>query len=286
MRKIASIALASVFILYFSSASSYAFFGIYKNYNPICKKYDFRCKRKAPKMTQQEAEEYINKTHKKVVVEKEKEARELEDVQIVTSSEEIKKIKNKQKKVLGIFNNPYANSNPKCKKYDFYCKRTEPKVYVVETDPEKMLEFGVEDNNQFKLFSGMFDFSDHKQRAITFGLEHQDENLYRKSFLGKLSPISGGWLTANQSFYFYSGVQAEYDLGFAMFTPSFSPGYYASGNGKDLGHPLEFKTEVQLEVEVLENSNLAFSYNHISNASLGTKNPGANSYMFNFLKNF
>ena len=31
---------------------------------------------------------------------------------------------------------------------------------------------------------------------------------------------------------------------------------------------------------------LGMSYNHISNASLGTKNPGANSYMFNFLKQF
>jgi len=28
------------------------------------------------------------------------------------------------------------------------------------------------------------------------------------------------------------------------------------------------------------------SYNHISNASLGDKNPGANSYMINFLKQF
>jgi lipid A 3-O-deacylase len=28
------------------------------------------------------------------------------------------------------------------------------------------------------------------------------------------------------------------------------------------------------------------SYNHVSNASLGDKNPGANSYSFNFLKKF
>ena len=33
-------------------------------------------------------------------------------------------------------------------------------------------------------------------------------------------------------------------------------------------------------------SQFGFSYNHLSNASLGTKNPGANSYMFNFLKKF
>ena len=31
---------------------------------------------------------------------------------------------------------------------------------------------------------------------------------------------------------------------------------------------------------------LGLSYNHVSNASLGDKNPGANSYMFNLLKTF
>ena len=49
---------------------------------------------------------------------------------------------------------------------------------------------------------------------------------------------------------------------------------------------LEFKSEVQLSLDLSKNSELGFSYNHISNASLGDKNPGANSYMFNFLKNF
>ena len=56
MRKIATIFLASTIILCFSSISSHAFFGIYKNYNPICKKYDFRCKRKATKKTKEEDE--------------------------------------------------------------------------------------------------------------------------------------------------------------------------------------------------------------------------------------
>ena len=58
------------------------------------------------------------------------------------------------------------------------------------------------------------------------------------------------------------------------------------GDGKDLGHIVEFKSEVQLSLDLLNNSEFGFSYNHISNASLGEKNPGANSYMFNFLKNF
>jgi hypothetical protein len=61
---------------------------------------------------------------------------------------------------------------------------------------------------------------------------------------------------------------------------------YHEGDGKDLGHMLEFKSEVQLSFDLSKNTELGFSYNHLSNASLGDKNPGANSYMFNFFKNF
>jgi len=139
---------------------------------------------------------------------------------------------------------------------------------------------------EINIFTGMFDFSDDKQRAVLFGLQHQNDALFRKSFLGKLSPITGGFLTENSAFYLYTGVQAEYDLGFITITPSFAPGYYNYGNGKDLGYPLEFKSEVQMSLNLSDTTQLGMSYNHISNASLGTKNPGANNYMFNFLKQF
>ena len=44
---------------------------------------------------------------------------------------------------------------------------------------------------------------------------------------------------------------------------------------------------LELEVGIIiKDSELGFSYNHISNASIGEKNPGANSYMFNFMKKF
>ena len=145
-----------------------------------------------------------------------------------------------------------------------------------------------EDLNETELniFTGLFDFSDHKQKAGLVGLQHQNEGLFRKSFLGKLSPITGGFLTENNAYYLYSGVQAEYNLGFLSITPSFAPGYYHYGDGKDLGHPLEFKSEVQVSFDLSDSTHLGMSYNHISNASLGSKNPGANSYMFNFLKQF
>ena len=139
---------------------------------------------------------------------------------------------------------------------------------------------------EFNFYTGMFDFSDDKQAAGIIGLQHQNDELFRNSFLGKLSPITGGFLTEKNAFYLYSGVQAEYEIGPLTVTPSFAPGYYNYGDGKDLGYPLEFKSEVQISLGLSENTHLGLSYNHLSNASLGTKNPGANSYMFNFLKQF
>ena len=140
--------------------------------------------------------------------------------------------------------------------------------------------------HEFNFFSGMFDFSDDGKKSTIFGIQHQNEALFRDSFLGTLSPVSGVLVTADNASYFYTGVQAEYNLGKINLTPSFTPGLYHSGDGKDLGHVMEFKSEIQVSLDLFTNSELGFSYNHISNASLGDKNPGANSYMFNFLKQF
>ena len=141
-------------------------------------------------------------------------------------------------------------------------------------------------DTQINIFTGLFDFSDDKQKAGLIGIQHQNDDLFKEIFLGRISPITGGFLTENNAAYMYSGVQAEYEVGIFKITPSFAPGYYHDGNGKDLGSPLEFKSEVQLSLNLSETSKFGMSYNHISNASLGDKNPGANSYMFNFFKNF
>ena len=141
-----------------------------------------------------------------------------------------------------------------------------------------------EKNTEINVYSGMFDFSDDGAKSTLFGFQHQNEELKRNSFLGTLSPITGGMLTADNAVYLYTGVQADYDIGLLKLTPSFTPGIYNQGNGKDLGHIIEFKSEIRLSMDLSKNSMFGMSYNHISNASLGSKNPGANSYMFNFIK--
>ena len=147
-------------------------------------------------------------------------------------------------------------------------------------------EIKFEKTTELNVYSGMFDFSDDGKKASLIGIQHQNEMLNRDTFLGNLSPITGAMITADSAAYFYTGVQAQYKFGSMNITPSFTPGIYNQGDGKDLGHPLEFKSEVQLSLDLPKSSQLGFSYNHLSNASLGDKNPGANSYMFNFLKKF
>ena len=141
--------------------------------------------------------------------------------------------------------------------------------------------------HEYNFYTGNFDFSDHKQKAILVGFQHQNKNLQRNTFLGNASPITGGFITENSAAYIYTGIEWNYVISDKIkFTPSFAPGIYHAGNGKDLGHALEFKTEIQASYFLSESTSIGMSYNHITNASLGNKNPGANSYMFNLLKNF
>ena len=141
--------------------------------------------------------------------------------------------------------------------------------------------------HQFNFFLGNFDFSDDKQKAVLVGFQHQNENLIRDTIVGNVSPITGGFITENSAAYIYTGIEWNMNMGGGLtFTPSFAPGLYHEGDGKDLGHVLEFKSEVQFSYASSNKTSFGLSYNHVSNASLGDKNPGANSYMFNFIKNF
>ena len=144
----------------------------------------------------------------------------------------------------------------------------------------------IENNTEFNVFTGMFDFSDDGKRSNIIGIQHQNEELNRDTFLGNLSPVSGAMITGDNATYVYTGVQAQYKLGNLNVTPSFTPGLYGAGDGKDLGHIVEFKSEVQLSLDLSTNTEFGFSYSHISNANIRQQNPGANSYMFNFLKRF
>jgi hypothetical protein len=95
---------------------------------------------------------------------------------------------------------------------------------------------------------------------------------------GVLRPQFGAMITTSPSYYFYGGI--AFDLFFGrhiVFTPSFSPGVYIRGKGKDLGFPIEFRTCVELAYVFDNCSRLGVQGFHLSNASLAHHNPGLNA---------
>ena len=145
-----------------------------------------------------------------------------------------------------------------------------------------------EGNKEISFYTGTFDVIDKEgdDQTSLFGIEHKNPNLFRDTFLGKFSPVSGGFMTGDSSVYLYTGVEGQYGIGRLKILPSFTPGYYEKGNGKDLGSALEFKSEIKLGLDIFESSNIGYSYSHISNNEWGETNPGTDNQQITFSKNF
>ena len=143
-------------------------------------------------------------------------------------------------------------------------------------------------SNGISFYAGTFDLIDDEgdDKTSLFGLEHKNSNLFRNTFLGKISPVTGGFVTGKNSLYFYTGIEGQYDVGPLKILPSFTPGYYEKGDGKDLGSALEFKSEIKLNIDLFDNSQIGYSYSHISNNDWGETNPGVDNQHITFSKNF
>jgi len=155
--------------------------------------------------------------------------------------------------------------------------------------PVKSQELKIlENTNEYDFYAGTFDLIDKEgdDKTSLFGLEHKNSSLFKDTFLGKFSPLTGAFMTGKNAIYLYTGVQAEYALGPINIIPSFAPGYYEAGNGKNLGSALEFKSEIKFDINILKDSKIGYSYNHISNNDWGKVNPGADSQHISISKNF
>ena len=59
-----------------------------------------------------------------------------------------------------------------------------------------------------------------------------------------------------------------------VLTGSFAPGLWSEGSGKDLGHVVEFRSQVELGYQFENQSRLSVAFSHLSNAGLDDDNPG------------
>lgn len=129
--------------------------------------------------------------------------------------------------------------------------------------------------NHFFLGAGGFNMlRDHRQWQ--FQMEYRwDYHFYN------LRPLFAFMGTHKGSFYACGGVAWDIFLGkHAVLTPSFAPGVYMPGGGKDLHFPIEFRSAIELAYVFKDKARLGAQFYHISNASLARKNPGAESLIF------
>ncbi|MEE2689704.1 MAG: acyloxyacyl hydrolase [Pseudomonadota bacterium] len=99
---------------------------------------------------------------------------------------------------------------------------------------------------------------------------------YRSDFdFWKIRPFVGGFATSDASIYGYFGLLVDIYFGRRwVLTPNTAVGAYAEGDGQDLGHVIEFRSGLELAYRFDDRSRLGFAVHHLSNASIGSKNPG------------
>ena len=123
------------------------------------------------------------------------------------------------------------------------------------------------------LGAGYFDWNRQKEPAAEFRAEYRSD--YK---LWIFRPLVGLMATTDSAVYAYAGIGIDVFLGRRLVvTPSFAPGYYAKNSGYDLGYGLEFKSQIEFAYRFDDRSRLGLAISHISNASLGDKNPGTES---------
>jgi hypothetical protein len=116
---------------------------------------------------------------------------------------------------------------------------------------------------------GYFDINDNWD-AASFNLEYRS-NLK----LWFLKPFVGAMVTTDSSVYGYGGLYVDLYFGRRIvLTPNVAVGAYSEGDGKDLGHTVEFRSGLELAYRFDNRARLGVSFHHISNASLGDSNPG------------
>lgn len=117
---------------------------------------------------------------------------------------------------------------------------------------------------------GYFDILDGDDDSADFRLEyrHGDDFLWLKPWGGLEVNTDGG---------VWGGIGVLMDITFfdsIVLTGSFAPGLYSEGDSKDLGHVVEFRSQIELGYQFENQSRLSVAFSHLSNASLDDENPG------------
>ena len=187
-----------------------------------------------------------------------------------------------------LFNVAEANVLDRCKWKIFSpekCKNENNKIKEIKTKDKTV---SLKSDNDISVYTGTFDVIDKEgdDQTSLFGVEHKNTNLFKNTMLGTFSPVTGAFVTGKDSVFLYTGIEGQYGIGPLKILPSFTPGYYEKGSGKDLGAIFEFKSEIRVGLDLFSDTKIGYSYSHISNNDWGEKNPGTDNQAITFSKKF
>ena len=133
------------------------------------------------------------------------------------------------------------------------------------------------DKNLFTFGAGLWDWNNN-QTAGLFNVEYRHGTRY-----GPFKPMTGGLITTDNGFHIYAGIRMDlYLTNKIVVTPSFAPGLYERGDGKDLGHVIEFRSGLDLVYRRKNGARIGAEFHHLSNASLDENNPGTETFLFTY----
>ena len=135
-----------------------------------------------------------------------------------------------------------------------------------------------EDDPHFlTLAAGYYDINDDMD-AAEFRAEFR-----ARDKLWFFKPFGGLMATSDAAFYGYAGLLVDLYFGRrVVLTPGFAAGLYEDGDGKDLGHIVEFRSSIELAFRFDNRSRLGLSFYHLSNAGLDDNNPGTEVLSLNY----
>jgi len=126
---------------------------------------------------------------------------------------------------------------------------------------------------------GAFDFNRQKDEGVEFRLDYRTD--YK---LWIFKPFLTAAAVSNGMSFVGAGVLMDVYFGNRfVVTPSFAPTWWRGKTSTlDLGHALEFRSQIEFAYRFDDRSRLGVAVSHSSNASLGDTNPGTESVLLNY----
>lgn len=99
-----------------------------------------------------------------------------------------------------------------------------------------------------------------------------------------LRPTLGFSVDWDGGLYGYGGVNWDIALwpNELYLIPNFMVGAYSEGGSRDLGGPIEFRSGLELAYQLSNAHRVGVAFNHISNAGIYDRNPGAETLLINY----